>query len=174
MRQNNREATLMIQTYLRQLSYHDNDIPPVVIDGIFDTATRDSLRAFQRKYGLSPTGKSDISTFELLYEKYLDSLSEYGLPEPLSVFPIRPDGFYFGAGASGYAVGIIQYILRELESIYGFTEVEISNTFDNNTQSAVAIFQEKNGIYPTGRVDKNTWNLLAEQANNLPLDYFNT
>ena len=174
MRQNNREATMMLQTYLRQLSYHDNDIPPVVIDGIFDSKTRDALRAFQRKNNLTPTGRADLTTFDLLYQKYLDSLSEFGLPEPLSVFPVRPDGFYFGIGSEGYVVGVIQYILRELSGIYDFAEIALSGKYDDATSGAVALFQEKNRIFPTGRVDKATWNLLAEQANELSLNYFNT
>ena len=164
----------MLQTYLRQLSYHDSDIPPVVIDGIFDSNTRDALRIFQRKNNLTPTGKADITTFDLLYQKYLDSLSEFGLPEPISIFPVRPDGFYFGLGAEGFPVGVIQYILRELSGIYDVGDIEISNQYNNKTAAAVALFQEKNRIFPTGRVDKMTWNLLAEQANALSMDYFNT
>ena len=174
MRQNNREATLMLQTYLRQLSYHDNDIPPIVIDGIFDSKTREALRAFQRKNNLTPTGRADITTFDLLYQKYLDSLSEFGLPKPLSIFPVRPDGFYFSTGSVGFGVGVIQYILRELSGIYDVGDIEISNQYDNKTAAAVAIFQEKNRILPTGRVDKTTWNLLSEQANALAMDYFNS
>lgn len=174
MRQNNKEATAMLQTYLRQLSYHDSDIPPVVIDGIFDSKTRDALRIFQRKNNLTPTGKADITTFDLLYQKYLDSLSEFGLPEPLSIFPVRPDGFYFGLGAEGFPVGVIQYILRELSGIYDIGGVEVSGNYDDLTSRAVALFQEKNRLFPTGRVDKTTWNLLAEQSNALLLDYFNS
>lgn len=174
MRQNNKEATAMLQTYLRQLSYHDSDIPPVVIDGIFDSKTRDALRIFQRKNNLTPTGKADITTFDLLYQKYLDSLSEFGLPEPLSIFPVRPDGFYFGLGAEGFPVGVIQYILRELSGIYDIGGVEVSGNYDDLTSRAVALFQEKNRLFPTGRVDKATWNLLAEQSNALLLDYFNS
>ena len=164
----------MLQTYLRQLSYHDSDIPPVVIDGIFDSKTRDALRIFQRKNNLTPTGKADITTFDLLYQKYLDSLSKFGLPEPLSIFPVRPDGFYFGLGAEGFPVGVIQYILRELSGIYDIGGVEVSGNYDDLTSRAVALFQEKNRLFPTGRVDKSTWNLLAEQSNALLLDYFNS
>ena len=61
-----RDAISNTQKYLRQLSYHDGDIPPVPIDGIWDTETVRALTAFQRKNGLAPTGRVDRATFELL------------------------------------------------------------------------------------------------------------
>ncbi len=174
MRQNNREATIMLQTYLRQLAYHDNDIPKVVIDGIFEERTRDALRAFQRKYELTPNGIADRKTWDLLYLKYLESVDENSIAEGLLVFPARPDGFFYKVGDVGYGVGIIQMILDSLDAYYDFGEVEIDRKFGEETARAVRKFQEKNGIIPTGNVDKKTWNLLAEQINFAHLDYFNT
>lgn len=172
MRQNNREATVMLQTYLRQLSYHDSDIPPIVIDGIFDSQTRDALRAFQKKYGLNPTGRLDLATNDLLYEKYLLSLATYQIPMPLDIFPIYPDTYYYSIGSAGFEVGVIQHILTELSSIYDFDIMEHDGIYSQNTADAVAGFQEKNGIFPTGRVDRMTWNMLAEQMNRKSANYF--
>ena len=174
MRQNNREATIMLQTYLRQLAYHDNDIPFIVIDGIFDDQTRDALAAFQRKYELTPNGVADRRTWNLLYEKYLESLEENSIAESLLVFPTRPDGFFYKVGDVGYGVGVIQMILDSLDAYYDFGEIPIDQKYGEKTRRAVRTFQEKNGITPTGDVDKKTWNLLAEQMNYLHRDYFNT
>lgn len=174
MRQNNREATVMLQTYLRQLAYHDNDIPLIVIDGIFEEQTREALRAFQRKYELTPNGIADRGTWNLLYLKYLESVSENSIAESLLVFPTRPDGFSYKLGDSGYGVGIVQMILDSLDVYYDFGEIAIDQKFGEKTRDAVKKFQAKNGITPTGNVDKKTWNLLAEQMNYLHRDYFNT
>lgn len=172
MRQNNREATIMLQTYLRQLSYHDSGIPPIVIDGIFDSYTRDALRAFQKKYGLDPTGRLDLATNDLLYEKYLLSLATYQPPEPLDIFPIYPDAYYYSIGSAGFEVGVIQHILTELSGTYDFANIERDEIYGQSTADAVAQFQEKNGVYPTGRVDRMTWNMLAEQMNRKSANYF--
>ena len=65
------DATRNIQRYLRQLSYTDKDITAPPIDAIFDSVTADSVRSFQRKYGLEESGTVDNTTFEALYEAYL-------------------------------------------------------------------------------------------------------
>jgi peptidoglycan hydrolase-like protein with peptidoglycan-binding domain len=174
MRQNNRDATVMLQTYLRQLAYHDNDIPMIVIDGIFDTQTKEALRAFQRKYELLPTGLADRKTWDLLYAKYLESVNENSIAESILVFPQMPDGFYYKLGDEGYGVGIIQLILDSLDVYYDFDPISIDQKFNEQTSRAIKKFQEINGIAPTGNVDKKTWNLLAEQMNFLHRDYFNT
>ena len=164
----------MLQTYLRQLAYHDNDIPKVVIDGIFEEKTSEALRAFQRKYELPPTGLADRKTWELLYQKYLESVNENSLAESILVFPTIPDGFYYKVGDEGYGVGIIQLILDSLDAYYDFGEIQIDQKFGENTAEAVRKFQEINGIDQNGNVNKKTWNLLAEQINFLHRDYFNT
>ncbi len=164
----------MLQTYLRQLSYHDNDIPRIVIDGIFDEQTRAALEAFQRKYELAPTGSADMRTWNLLYAKYLESVAENAIAESLLVFPVRPDGFHYKNGDVGYGVGIIQLILDALEAYYDYGKVDIDEKYGEQTSRAVRYFQEKNGIFPDGNVDKKTWNALAEQMNFLHRDYFNT
>ena len=174
MRQNNRDATIMLQTYLRQLAYHDNDIPKVVIDGVFEDQTRNALMAFQRKYELVPNGVADKKTWDLLYLKYLESVDENSIAESLLVFPTRPDGFFYRIGDTGYGVGIIQMILDSLDVYYDTGKIDIDQKFGEQTARAVRKFQEKNGFVPTGNVDKKTWNLLAEQMNYLHRDYFNT
>ncbi len=174
MRQNNREATIMLQTYLRQLAYHDNDIPKVVIDGIFEEQTREALRSFQRKYELTPNGIADMKTWNLLYKKYLESVDENSIAESLLIFPTRPDDFYYKMGDTGYGIGVIQMILDSLDAYYDFGKIDIDQKFGEQTSRAIKKFQEKNGIVSDGNVNKKTWNLLAEQMNYLHRDYFNT
>ena len=55
-------AVQNLQTYLRRLSYACPEIPPPPVDGIFDSATECSLRAFQELNGLEPTGVADART----------------------------------------------------------------------------------------------------------------
>ena len=67
---NEEQAIRNLQRYLRQLSYFDEDISPIVINGVWNDETRNALLEFQRKNGLSPTGTVDRETTLLLHSKY--------------------------------------------------------------------------------------------------------
>ena len=58
-----KDAIRNLQRYLRQLSYTDKDIIAPPIDSIYDRATADSVRSFQRKYGIAETGIANKETF---------------------------------------------------------------------------------------------------------------
>ena len=72
MAENNfeRDAITNIQRYLRQLSFHDDGIGDLPIDGIWDRATQDALIEFQKKMGLQPTGTVDRATWDILKADY--------------------------------------------------------------------------------------------------------
>ena len=65
--ENERVAIANLQRYLRQLAYFDETLGEVPIDGIFDSATEEALRAFQEGAGLPPTGRADFVTWETLF-----------------------------------------------------------------------------------------------------------
>ena len=166
-----RDAISNTQKYLRQLSYHDGDIPPVPIDGIWDTETARALTAFQRKNGLAPTGRVDRATFELLKLQYEDSIAQSSPPAKLDVFPRIPADYSVGEGDEGFVVDAIQYVLGELEQLYTFGPIAKSGTYDIATASLVRLFQDANNITPTGRVDRETWDAMAVQHNLLANRY---
>ena len=115
-----RDAIMNLQRYLRQLSYHDSNIPPVPIDGIWDSETVNSLIAFQRQNGLAPTGSVDRATWELLKQRYDESIAQNSPPAKLDIFPRSPADYSVGEGDEGFVVDSIQYILGELEQLYTF------------------------------------------------------
>jgi len=156
------EAVRNLQRYLRQISYVDPDIPAVGIDGIFDMATREALTAFQVKNGLAGTGVADITTWELLYGTYLDALFGSSEPEALPIFPISPIDYKSTKGDEGFLVSTIQYLLREISTVYDFPlEVRINGIFDEETERAVATVQGLFLLPITGTVDKRLWNYLV-------------
>ncbi len=166
-----RDAISNTQKYLRQLSYHDGDIPPVPVDGIWDSETARALTAFQRKNGLVPTGRVDRATFELLKLQYEESLAQNSPPAKLDVFPRIPANYSVGEGDEGFLVDAIQYILGELEQLYTFGPVVQSGIYDVATASLVRLFQDANSITPTGRVDRETWDAMTVQHNLLANRY---
>ena len=61
-------------------------------------------------------------------------------------------------------VGVIQYLLREIITLYGrdSSALPLNGVFDEITEQAVKDFQTVNRLPPDGRVDRVTWNRLAQ------------
>ena len=170
--QNHAEATRNLQRYLRQLSFAEEAIPAPPIDGVFESATRDALLAFQRSRGLPATGTADLKTWEELYRSWRASVAESAPSERISVFPRTPKNATLRAGSQGFAVSAVQFILRELERVYPeFSKIEVNGIYDPTTEEGVRVFQERNALPITGTVDRLTWNLLAD-AHNLLFDRY--
>lgn len=160
---NEEQAISNLQRYLRQLSYFDADIEPILINGTWSNETRNALIAFQRKNGLSPTGVADEQTWNLLFSQYSNSLEENSPPSSVPFFPREPSGESLGLGDESFVVSVIQYMLSELSVIYdGLENVDINGVFDGNTQAAVVEFQKRNLFPQSGRVDKRTWDRLVK------------
>ena len=160
------QAIYNLQRYLRQLSRFDPDIPSVDEDGIFGETTRASLSAFQRKYGLPVTGAADAETWARLFNEYLASVEERTRPLPVYLFPRFPAEYSVGRGDENLLVGVIQYLLRELLTLYG-KDVELlplDGVFNDLTERAVKDFQTVQRLPADGRVDRVTWNRLAQAA----------
>lgn len=161
-------AVANLQRYLRQLAYHIPEIPQVPVDGIFESATRDALTAYQRIAGLPLTGVADKDTWDTLYSDYLDSVERYSLPTQISLFQRFPIGYYMDVGAVGIDVAALQYMLGELALLYLLTPPKVTGTYDQETADAVRTLQESLFLPVTGQVDVLTWNAIADRFNALP------
>ena len=159
-------AIYNLQRYLRQLSRFDPAIPSVDEDGIFGEETRASLAAFQRKYGLPVTGTADGETWAKLFNEYLASVEERTRPLPVYLFPRFPADYSVGAGDENLLVGTIQYLLRDILILYGKDAelLPLNGVFDGLTEQAVKDFQTVQRLPADGRVDRITWNRLAQAA----------
>ncbi len=70
------EAVRLLQTYLSVISTRYPDITAPNVDGVFGPATQRAVTAFQRVFGLSPTGTVDAATWERLIETYNFTISQ--------------------------------------------------------------------------------------------------
>lgn len=166
--QNEQEAIRNLQRYLRQLYFNEEEIPEAPVDGIFDSATEASLRAFQRSRGLPETGIADQRTWELLFDAYRAALALGGIPVSVELFPIYPRGSVLSMGSQGFAVMTLQYLLGELEHTYGeLIAPPMDGIYGEKTQGAVRAFQLRNALPPDGIADLLTWNRIVDQYNAL-------
>lgn len=169
---NEADAIRNLQRYLRQLSYTDGSIPPLPIDGIFDSATRDALMAFQRKNSLAESGVADRETWDLLYLKYLESLKENAVPEGFSPFPRLPKKDSLSLGDESFAVSAVQFMLNEISVIQDALEpLIIDGVYGPATERAVTVFQRGEQLPLTGEVDLAVWNALVAAYKNHGIDY---
>ena len=157
------QAIYNLQRYLRQLSRFDPDIPTVDEDGIFGDATRRSLEAFQRRYGLPITGTADPETWARLFNEYLASVEAYTRPDPVYIFPRYPPDYSVGRGDENVYVSVIQLLLRDVITLYGSDAelLPVDGVFGETTERAVRDFQRIQRLPEDGRVDRVTWNRLA-------------
>ncbi len=166
--QNEREAIQNLQRYLRRLYYSEPSIPQPPVDGIFDRATEESLRAFQRSRGLPETGQADQKTWEMLFGAYRAALTFATLPVSIDLFPVYPSGYTLSNGSRGFAVTALQYLLQELQHSYGEAyPAEIDGIYGARTTEAVRNFQLRNALPPNGITDVLTWNRIVDQYNTL-------
>lgn len=165
-RPNEREAIRNLQRYLRQLSYDEDSIAYIPVDGIFDTDTREALIAYQRLKALEETGEADQRTWELLYQDYLISLEKNDAPTPIEVFPRFPDRYTIRADDQSNLIRLLQFMLNELSVFYPDIPVNTqSGTYDETTRQGIRAIQAAHGIPVTGETDKRTWNALAAAFN---------
>ncbi len=163
--ENKTSATRNLQQRLLQLSYHNSDIPPTPVDGIFERDTGDALRAFQRTEGLPPDGIADRVTWEALENAYRASLAENTPPRAVFLFPALP-GARLSLGDRGFAVAALQQMLSDLSHDYDeLSDVSVSGTYDEATRDAVSNYQRLHSLPVTGTVEKPTWNAIADRYN---------
>lgn len=155
---------MQLQKKLRALSrWTDDPSLSVGTDGVYDDGTKNAVRRFQKLYGLEVTGIADFLTWEAIDDEYRYYAEVFGKSRGLSPFPDESD-FSVGRGERSDLVLIIQIMLNELRSFYDtYGYIPQNGRFTTATAGAVSEFQRTGGLDVTGRVDRRTWNRLAEE-----------
>lgn len=162
---NQRTAVQNLQRYLRRLSYEENNILAVPVDGIFDSRTEEALSEFQQMNDLPVTGRADRITWDLLFDDY-QRLSQEDLRVSPDFFPSTPLRYETTSGESGLFIHIVQLMLNEFTVLYDdFPLLTVTGKFDSETEEAVKRFQTINGLEETGLVNRRTWNHMSEEYN---------
>lgn len=165
---NEKQAIKNLQKYLRKLSFEENGVNTVPIDGIFDSATRDALKKFQESVSLPQTGVADKLTWDTLFSEYQKKTARENKVSPPSLFPELPLNYEISLGEELLLVRVIQLLLIELRVSYDvFEEVSESGIYDETTKKAIEELQRINLLPQTGRVDVLTWNALVNEYSRL-------
>lgn len=153
-----KQHIMELQKYLHAISLMYRDIPTVIPDGIYGQQTVMTVKAFQKKYNLTETGKTDSATWNKVVEVYKSMFKMK--PEPYPAFP--SEKFVCGKGAEGQLVYIIQALLYGMGNRYdNFPKIKVCGHFNDETANAVAEFQRICALKQSGMVDCTTWNMLV-------------
>lgn len=157
----------VLQEMLRFIARASGDASlNTAVDGSYDRATENAVRAFQRKYGLSETGVVDLPTWERIREIYAAYGSGILNGDGEGIYPFLSTRTEVKLGEKSALVMILQIILDSLRLFYdGYGEVPLSGVYDKATEEAIRAFQRANLLSATGVTDITTWNRLARAYN---------
>lgn len=105
----------------------------LTVDGKFGPQTEATVKSFQARNRISPSGKVGAKTWEAL------------------VVPLWK-------GRTGAAVSALEI---QLKYQYGFSSLSVDGTFGPMVKSAVKAFQKRYGLTADGIVGEHTWNALV-------------
>lgn len=159
-----------LQYYLSTISYYNNSVPSLTIDGVFGPSTTAAVKAFQSAYGLSPTGVVNFETWEKLVDVYLGILEQNPpdyLNDPFAPFP----GTALQLGSQSDAVSLLQRRLNLISDYYpNIPKVPETGYFGQETQNAVLSFEREFGLPPRGIVFPFVWERIAQISRGLVSD----
>ncbi|MBQ8926775.1 MAG: peptidoglycan-binding protein [Oscillospiraceae bacterium] len=150
-----------LQYFLAVVGAYYEDVLPIEITGEFDEATRDSVRSFQRIYGLPQTGTVDEETWNALYRAYAGIVES--IPSEASAYvPIPYPGTVLQEGMTSDHIRILQEYLTYIhDTIPSIPAVRNTGYFGPITRSAVLAYQRYAGLNETGAVGAVTWDGIA-------------
>ena len=153
---------LLLQSLIDYISVFYPSVPNIEKDGIFGQNTEDSVRQFQKTFGLTETGIVTPLVWNALYQVYLNIIN--------SVTPVLPNQGFPGKdirrGDSGENVKLMQTYLNAISSRYSsIPPVNADGIFGGDTENAVLAFQRAVRLNPTGIIDVSTWERIVELYN---------
>ena len=145
---------VLVQKRLAELNY----LASSAQSGVYDTATMDAVRLFQKAHGLTQDGLAGTRTFTMLFSAsaapYSNNISNYST---LHIYYNTVDTSLTSS------VQKMQTRLKEL----GYT-CNVTGRFDETTYMAVLSFQLRNGVSVTGAADPATQLRLYSASANGP------
>ena len=152
--------TYNLQVLLRTISKRYSDIPTLIPDGVYGNNTRDSVLAFQKQFGLNPTGETDYSSWNKLIQVFLEIETEYKEPYVRLIYPeneLREDQTSYTS-----TVYIIQIMLVALaERFDNISMPSVNGIIDHPTIESINAVKLVSGLNPDGNINKMFWEYIS-------------
>ena len=171
---------LQLQFILDIVSRFYPEVPQVIEDGVFDARTLNSVREFQRRFGINPDGVVGPATWAKLYEVYRGIDRNVNIPHPPVIDPpnwVRPvyPGVLLRNGSRGESVRIIQQYLTSINRAFpSIPALTPDGVFGPLTEASVRAFQREFGLVADGVIGAKwaDWNRLSKKLNIPSYSYF--
>ena len=149
---------------LQVISYFDDDLPSLRVNGVYNDDTKTMVLNFQNKYNLEATGEVDATTWNKIievYEKTIKSIPEEYREYEDELF----QGRVLALGMDGEDVKIIQrYLLKICQKFKNIPGVRVSGIFDDIMEKSVMKIQSLSSEPITGVIDPVTWYSIVEYS----------
>ena len=154
-----------VQKFLHIISDStDYGIPRISIDGVYGDETYQAVRLYQEYHGLNPTGKTDLTTFDMLYREYYNIMLDKNTKE----YIITDEGFPIVIGTQNSDVSLVHSIINELSKAYPYVKkVDRSNYFSQRSAESVKQLQKIFMLAETGEVDKFLYERLKQEIDSV-------
>lgn len=154
-----RLSIIEIQENLRELNKAGRAITLVIPDGIYGLHTREAVSDFQKLVNLPESGIVNFQTWTLLVYHANAARAERSAPRAIHPFNRPLAG---GSAQKGERFDLILLVQLMLNETQAYSDpLELTGHLDEATEEALIDFQEKNGVEPSGRIDRATWDALA-------------
>ena len=155
-----------LQYYLAVIGAYYEAISPVPITGYYGSMTENSVRSFQRVYGLEETGTVNRQVWIDIYRAYRGIIDAVPIDDSVDVILFQ--GRILKEGMSGEDVKRIQEYLSYINKSYpNIPAVNNTGYYGPLTRASVLAFQRQFGIDQSGFVGAVTWNAIASLYSDL-------
>ena len=156
---------LVLKYLLNVVSYFDASLPYLDLKGnLFDSNTKQVVKALQKKYKLPETGIVDADTWRVLRNIYQQTIRNVPSEYYMVINEFYP-GKFLSKGMTGDAIVNLQRFLylicTKTKNIPG---VVVNGKFDNLTEQSVKSIQRMNGIEANGVVGPYTWYNIVKMS----------
>lgn len=150
----------MLQYFLAVIGAYYDAVAPVSITGYYGEQTENSVRSFQKVFGLPQTGTVNRSVWNDIYQAYLGIIESVPIDDAHDVVLFQ--GRILKEGMSGEDVKLLQEYLSFINKSYpNIPAVNNTGYFGPLTRSSVLAFQRQFGLPQTGLVGAVAWNEIA-------------
>lgn len=149
-----------LQTMLRQISFRDPRVLPVIPNGTFGRNTYASVRSFQAAYSLPQTGRVEQTDWDVIVAAYEAALRDVFPPQ---VLPFWPVGQVLQPGSRDPDLYLAQAMLYALSQRFRDLPAPIfSGVLDAATAKGLRWVQNGAGLPQSGALDAQTWRALSD------------
>ena len=152
------DAVRELQAQLKVMGYYNGDVT-----GIYDTATKKAVIAFQKKNGLTADGIAGAETQKLLFSAGAAAAEDTPTPKPTPTPTPAPTYTVpentVKRDTEGAEAKTVQRRLKEL----GYYNGRVDGKFGYQSVNALKVFQEDNGLKADGMAGKSTYQVLFSE-----------